>query len=238
MIDIHMHVIPGVDDGSQSVEESLEMLREAYRQGTDTIIATPHSFAFSLSPALPRKRFELLKEKAHEAGIPVHLFFGAEILCEPYSMNVNLERLRSGFYPTMNGTKYVLIEFSPHIPEDDAVYCTRLVRDNGYTPVIAHAERYRFMNIRAARVLRSLGALIQINVYSVFLEKKDWIKENARSLLQEKLADFAGSDAHGTSHRPPQEASGIQYMYKHYDTDYIDRVLHENAALLVHPRSQ
>ena len=238
MIDIHMHVIPGVDDGSRSVEESLEMLREAYRQGTDIIIATPHSFAFSWTPELPRKQYALLKEKADEAGIPVQLFFGAEILCDRYSVDEILEKLRSGIYPTMNGTKYVLIEFSPHIPEDDAVYCTKLVRDNGYIPVIAHAERYRFMNIRSARILRSLGALIQINVYSVFLEKKDWIRENARSLLQEKLADFAGSDAHGISHRPPQESSGIQYMYDHYDPDYIDRVLYENADLLVHPRSQ
>ena len=236
LIDIHMHVIPGVDDGSESVEESLEMLRMAHHEGTDIIIATPHSFAFAWSPELPRKQFELLKEKAYEAQIPVQLFYGTEILCDRYSMEEILDNLHTGVYPTMNHTEYVLIEFSPYIDEDDAVYCTRLIKEAGYIPIIAHAERYRFMNTRSAALLRRLGARIQINVYSVYLEKQDWIKENARSLLQEKFADFAGSDAHGTTHRPPREASGIKYMYEHYDPDYISRVLHDNAwDILIHP---
>ena len=229
MIDIHMHVVPGVDDGSQSIEESLEMIRMAYEQGTEKIIATPHSFAFSWTPGYPRERYLELKEAVRKAGIPVEILFGAEIYCDRGSMDDVLECLRSGIYPTMNDTKYVLEEFSTRITEEDQIYCTKRLLDAGYIPIIAHAERYKSTNARTAAYLRSLGAKIQINVYSVSQERDPVIRETANSLLQERLVDYVGSDAHRVKHRPPCEAPGIRYMHEHYDERYIRSVLAENA---------
>lgn len=228
MIDIHSHIIPGVDDGSRSIEESLRMLRSAVRQGVTSIIATSHSDAFRFNAELVNIKYKLLQEAVKENGIPITLGFGTELYCSVRFIEENLELLKSGTFPTMNGTDYVLAEFSTGVSEEDAVYCLTRLQEGGYRPILAHAERCAFIDEHAAEHLRERGILFQINVYSVKEESDRNIRNRANMLLRKGLADFAGSDAHRMIHRPPAYTEGIKHMYSEYDRDYIDKVLIHN----------
>ena len=130
----------------------------------------------------------------------------------------------------MNGTRYVLAEFSTREEEEDAVYCLRRLQEAGYFPVLAHVERCSFVNECSARSLKEMNILIQINIYSVSQEPSDRIRERANMLLRNRLVDFTGSDAHRMDHRRPSVADGISYLYENYDREYVDLILSGNAA--------
>lgn len=231
MVDIHMHVIPGVDDGARSLKESLEMLRTAAAQGVTAVVATSHGEAFDRGcSGLVRRRFDELVKAAGEELPSMQLYFGAEIFCSPYTIEKDISKLQGGIYPSMNGTSYVLAEFSPWEEEEDAVYCLRKLQEAGYIPVLAHAERCDFVNSRSARRLRKMNILMQINIYSVREEKSDEIRERADMLLRNRFVDFTGSDAHRMNHRSPSVSVGIKYLYEHYDRGYVDLILSGNAA--------
>ena len=158
---------------------------------------------------------------------------GAEILCFESDMDEILHLLRNGAYPTMNGTRYVLAEFFSNASRNAIIYCLHRFLEAGYCPIMAHAERYRNLDLQTARALHEEGVLIQMNVYSVEEEAYTLIKNRVRSFLDNRLIDFAGSDAHGVGHRPPSYLPGIEYMYSHYDHAYVDAILEENPRSLL-----
>ncbi len=144
MIDIHTHVLPGIDDGSESMEMSLALISSALEGGTEAIIATPHCcrgvFDNYAGEEL-QKRWDDLHRAVRRAGIPMHLYQGMEIMaCDDLP-----ELLKTGRVWTLNGTKYFLMEFEFN---DDPKYGSELIQrciDAGYTPVIAHPARYYFV---------------------------------------------------------------------------------------------
>ena len=239
LTDIHMHVIPCVDDGARSMDEALDMIRLAVSQGVDTIFATPHSsafddyevplsFSYGKSADIVKAQFEALRERVRDEGIPVRILLGCEVNCEDSDIRQIVDLLDTGIYPTMNGTKYVLAEFwQPQ--EVDAFYRVERLLEARYTPIIAHAERYHFINTDTAAALRKMGARIQINYYSLGEEKKASTSEKARSLLAARLVDFLGSDAHQLDHRPPAIRQGAEYVRKTCEAEYAEKVLRGNA---------
>ena len=234
VVDIHMHVVPGVDDGAGSMEESLRMLELSAAQGVRAVFATPHGSAFRHSPERVRERFLRLCSAAAERGIPIRLFFGCELRLFPDTAEERTEALLAGRYPTMNGTRFVLTEFDPEgFTAEDAAFCVRTLRSAGFLPIVAHAERYRFTTADSAAALKALGARIQINVYSIVNERKQWIRDNAAALLSEGLADFLGTDAHRTDHRPPAAAEGIAALRRLYGEDCARLLCRENPQKLL-----
>ena len=215
--DIHMHVVPGVDDGSSTLEESLEILRIAAEQGTDTVIATPHSWGSSHAA----KSFEILRAAAEQAGVPVRLFFGMEIANYDEPVESVISALRSGRYATLNGTDCVLTEFSPYgdTTEPEALNRLRAMLDAGFIPVIAHAERYAFTTMENMAEAKRMGCRIQINLYSLEQERQPIIRDRAQSLVRLGLADLLGTDTHRLRHRPPNAVSGLQWLDAHCDAD-------------------
>lgn len=238
MIDIHMHVIPDVDDGSDSIEESLCMLETAGNSGVSAVIATPHSSAFDFFPEKVHRQLERLRRAVEEKGIGIQLYQGAEILCHRSDMDPIVSLLKDGIYPTLNGTEYVLAEFFDHVSSKDLVYCLQRLRAGGWRPVIAHAERYRNLKPGELRALHEEGILIQINLYSVAEDLDSRIVERANFLLQNRLADFAGSDGHRMKHRPPAYRIGLEHLYREYDRDYVDRILQGNPQSLLNVRGK
>ncbi len=233
MIDIHMHVIPGVDDGSGSMEESLTMLRSAAAQGVTAVVATPHSFALYKNSQAVREGFEALRKAVRIAGIPVQLYYGTEIDCWPGEMEKIISMLQEGILPTMNGTEYVLAEFDPYDQAADAMYCLKKLQEGGYRPIVAHAERYRFVDQHIAKEMHDNGFLIQCNVYSFAEEKNAQVRGQANMLLQNRLVSLTGSDGHRMKHRPPLYAEGIEYLYNTYEKNYADSILEENARKML-----
>ena len=254
MIDIHMHLIPGVDDGAEDMMMSRVMLLLAREQGICGIFATPHSEAFNYSPEGARIIFQRLMNQVGSKYPDVKIAMGCEVYCEARNMQAVLEGLDSGRYPTMNEnvqdvleklgsgqppekkeTAYVLIEFSMWTTEEDALICVQKLVQGGYQPIVAHMERYRNLrgNMALMNRFRELGALIQVNAYSLFDEGEDSIRNWARQLVLEQKADFLGTDAHRSYHRPPSAQMGLQWLYENVSKEYADALAWGNAEKLL-----
>ena len=232
MTDIHMHLIPGVDDGALDLDMALCMMLQAYEQGVRAIFATPHSSAFAADGALVRQQFSRLRERAAFLLPQMQLYAGCEVYCRSGQMDRVLSDLDSGCFPTMNGTKYVLTEFSPWTDAQQALFCAEALVQGGWIPILAHLERYDALcfDRRTADRFRQLGCLIQINAYSLQDEKDDSIKDWARQLVKERKADFLGTDAHRTWHRPPEAKNGLKWLYENVERGYADAIAWENAS--------
>ncbi len=207
MIDIHSHILPGVDDGSRSLEMSENMLCAYVAQGIDKVICTPHQNADLRRPELLLSRFQEFKKVAERYGVTSYL--GAEI----YYYEKMLEGLASGELLTMNGTKYVLVEFSTrsdmaYIP--DAVYELSI---KGYKPIVAHIERYPYIGTAEYNEIKQNGGLIQVNASS--FEKKDHAK-TLKYLLKNDIVDFIASDCHSDGRRSANFSAARSYIAKKF----------------------
>lgn len=231
MIDIHMHLIPGVDDGAEDMMMARMMLLRALEQNIYAVFCTPHGEAFRYSKDGARIIFDRLKHNVESVYPDVKLYLGCEVYCEARIMDQVLEDLNTGRYPTMNNSKYVLMEFYGGVEQDNAISCVEAMVNGGYTPIIAHMERYRYLrdNMELVNRFRELGSLIQVNVYSLFDEDDSSIKNWARQLVQARKVDFLGTDAHRTYHRPPSAQWGLQWLYENLEQDYAEAIAWKNA---------
>jgi len=197
MIDFHSHILPGIDDGSRNLEQSIVMVNEAKEAGFTKIISTSH-YMENYYECNERDRRQLLK-KVQENVQGIELILGNEI----YITNNIIELLQNGQASSINGTKYVLFEF-PLIttrPMNDKEVIYRLV-ENGYIPIIAHPERYPFIQENPDYLfeLEEMGALFQANYGSIIGMYGLKAKKTLKILLKNNLISFFGSDAH----RPEQ----------------------------------
>lgn len=233
MFDIHMHVIPGVDDGARDMAMAREMLEMAWAQGIRAVIATPHSSAFR-QPEAVLEGFAALKDWLAAREWPMALSLGCEVLFAGDNTEATMARLTAGELSTLNGTEYVLTEFMPSVGAAYVLNVLQRLRAAGFVPVIAHAERCPgvFGNPDRAAALHRL-ALIQVNAYSLVEECHAGIGSAARMLVDHRLADFVGSDAHRPDHRAPAVAAGARYIMEHCDPAYARAVLWGNAERLL-----
>lgn len=197
MIDFHSHILPGIDDGSRNLEQSIAMVNEAKEAGFTKIISTSH-YMENYYECKERDRRQLLK-KVQENVQGIELILGNEI----YITNNIIELLQNGQASSINGTKYVLFEF-PLIttrPMNDKEVIYRLV-ENGYIPIIAHPERYPFIQENPDYLfeLEEMGALFQANYGSIIGMYGLKAKKTLKILLKNNLISFLGSDVH----RPEQ----------------------------------
>ncbi len=234
LFDMHCHILPGVDDGSRDMEMSLDMLQIAYEEGTRKIVLTPHYMIGRNryeSPSVLKERFEQLKAEAEERYPEITLYLGNEILYEEGVVDL----LKSGQIHTMNGTKYVLIEFNVQTPFRQIREAVRLLSEARFRPVIAHVERYYCLTKRMERICEILDmkALLQMNISSVdggFLnESKRW----CRKLLKEGCITFLGTDAHNVDSRAPYSQEFIPWLRKHCGDDETEYMLTGAAEMMV-----
>ncbi|MBQ9880362.1 MAG: hypothetical protein IJM45_08030 [Clostridia bacterium] len=225
--DIHMHVVPGVDDGSRDIDESCGMLRLAVGQGVDAVFATPHDSAFSDKNRV-RESFGRLKEAVRALGLPIALYLGCEMRVYPETAELCLRKLNDGVLPTMGDSRCVLTEFDFANSSRDYLFCADTLIKGGYIPIIAHVERYPNTDVRLAGKLKDAGALIQINAYSIAGEKDARIRRTANMLLEARLVDFIGTDAHGAVRRPPDLGGGMDAFRRLYGEEYAKLVAFDN----------
>lgn len=244
LIDIHTHILPGVDDGADDHYMAIMMLVQVRDQYTDHVFLTPHSSAFDEHPEEVREIFRKFRRDVTAHFFGMRLYLGCEIYCEKDRMPEVLANLRSGRYPTMNGTNYVLMEFSQWVRPENTVTCVESLVDAGYIPIIAHVERYAYLrgDGELIRQFRALGARLQVNVSSLYDEMDDSMKNWARQLVLERAVDFLGTDAHKTYSRSPDTKMGLQWLREHVDQEYADALVYDNAArafaLLPHPEGE
>ena len=212
MLDAHTHILPGVDDGSQSVEESMAMLGEEWKQGIDTVILTPHFYADKEAPERFLRRRAHATRKLEEAlymnSETPQTLLGAEVAYfNGMSRSEELDVLCIG------DTQAMLIEM-PFCRWNDAVLdeISFLQEYRGIQPIIAHIERYiGFQPSGTVQQLCEEGVWIQANA-SFFLQWQTAWK--AMSMLKKQYIHFIGSDCHGINHRPPNIGKAMAAISK------------------------
>ncbi|MGH7657749.1 MAG: tyrosine-protein phosphatase [Gemmatimonadales bacterium] len=191
MIDLHCHLLPGVDDGSRSIEQSLEVLREMARHGVTDVCLTPHLTATGANRGIPPLQDAAFDSLAPRLPASPAIHRGAEIMLDR-ALAESVARDRRA---TLGRTRYILVEF-PRLVAENTV--RRALSDTvaiGLRPVLAHPERYQCCSPAAVREWRSLGALMQVDATTLLSSRSRGMR--ARQLVEHGLADIAAADNHG-----------------------------------------
>lgn len=221
MIDIHSHIVFGVDDGPRTKEESLTLLQEAFSQGVRTIVATSHrrKNMFETPEEVIMENFKEIQALAKQELPDLTILYGAEI----YYSEDALEKLEYNQIPTLNDTQYALIEFSPRTPYWEIRNALSKVLLLGIRPVIAHIERYDELENNEKRVkeLIGMGCYTQINSSSVlklrlFGDKYRLFKKRAQYFLAHNLVHCVASDMHNLTERPPYMKQAFTLIKQQY----------------------
>ncbi len=232
-IDIHSHILWGIDDGAKTKEQSLQMLKIAAEHEIVQIIATPH-YHYRKGRSDPQtvlKAVEELRVAAEEAQIPVQLHAGNEL----YYTHDLLEELKKGDCLTLAGTDYVLIEFSVDTDRKRMQNAVYQFLSAGYNPVIAHVERYENLvnSPESLMNLADMGAYFQVNTGSLST-CFDWKrKQFVKSMLRDGMIQFLATDAHDIQKRPPQFGKGDDWFVKKWGNSEIRKLFYENAQKLI-----
>ena len=235
MIDIHAHILPGIDDGSPSMDESMLMIEQAEDDGISTIFATPHTNLVRghenyWQPDLI-ETYEILKQNAANYGLTIEILPGMEIYCTEQVPDL----IRDGLLIGLNHTNHYLIEFDF---TSDVLWCTRMInrlRRMDVVPVIAHPERYdciqNFPN--AAPLWCEMGCELQLNRGSLFgkFGRSAW--ECATRLLDERLVTYIASDAHRSYLRTTRLKQAWDFLSEEYSSDLAEELLVINPGKLL-----
>ena len=237
MVDIHCHILPGVDDGACNMDEAIEMARMAYRSGVTDLVATPH-FTGNMED-LPRleligESFRSMIEALREAKVPLRLHQGAEILCTPQTPELaQLHRL-----PTLGKGNYVLAEFFFDESFDYMDTMLADIADAGYRIVVAHPERYGAIQ-HDPRLLRRwgrMGYVLQMNKGSVLGAFGPRAKTAANEILEQGMAHLFASDAHSYHRRTPHMTQLREWVKERCDDRYAQILLERNPRRVLEGR--
>lgn len=197
MIDIHSHIISGIDDGSKNETMSLEMLKISENCGVKSIVATPHFMIgrFDCEYNSVKEEVHKLKELAKENNIEIEIYYGQEVY---YSKDL-IKYYNDNLIGTINGTRYMLIELPMlDFNLDEVINSIYELQIRNIAPIIAHAERYKPF-IKNPALINSLideGYLFQLNTGSLIGQFGKDVKKTAELYMQNGIYSFIGSDAH------------------------------------------
>ena len=231
--DIHIHLLCGVDDGAKQESEMYAMFDAAYRAGTRLLCCTPHFHPgyFGDSHDKTADAFQRLERYVNANYTDVSVYLGNELRYEPEC----LAWLREGTCRTINGTRYVLVDFSETAPEKEITSGLNALLNAGYCPVLAHVERYRALH-RKLSVIDGFwrdGVLLQADTRSLFRGFGLLVQRQCKKLLSLGLVDFFSSDAHDRTTRPPEMDTCFHYLQKKYGSDCAVALCSDNAARLL-----
>lgn len=227
MIDIHTHILPTLDDGSSCVEHSLNMVNECVKQGVTDVILTPHyRKPFIHRATSVQACFDQFKEIVEQQNIPINLYLGQELY-----VNANIKNLlRSKKVFTLNHTKYILLEFDYNEEQEIAEIVYEL-KHAGYMPIVAHAERYTYVDLEIAKEIKDSGGLIQINAQAIAGVTDRRKKKIAKQLLKNGLVDFVASDLH--NRRTNFMKKAYDFVKKKYGEQTAERLFVLNAQEII-----
>ena len=204
MIDIHTHILPGVDDGARDMEEALSMCRACADDGVRTIAVTPHDLngVYSNDRNAVIRHTAELKEAVTGQGIPVKIVFGADVAMSPDL----LDRLDSGGIMTINDTgRYILFEPPPFFMPDALKRLIFEIKRRDIIPILTHPERNETLMNHPEALHDAIlgGALVQITAASLTGGFGPHVRERTLEMLARKMVHIIASDSHNTTSRRP-----------------------------------
>jgi len=224
-VDIHSHLLPGIDDGSPSVDHSVEMLRALQHQGYKKVITTPH-----IHPKYPNSETSIkhtlnaLKSSLEGTGVTVQLEAAAEYFVDDQF----IDKLETDQELLIFGDNYVLVEcsfISKPLFFESVIY---KLKDKGYSPVLAHPERYQFLegSIDWLQNLKSTGILFQVTLGSIGGYYGKMPKKIGMELIKHGMVDFFGSDLH--------KVTQVEFLKKGLHNKEVQNLLKSGQVLNNH----
>jgi len=238
--DIHCHLLPGIDDGAADLEESVGMLTAARAAGSSAIVATPHMFQHGLGSEDPdevRRRFESFLEALeafrdeHDGAPAVDLHMGAENFVGAEL----LQAVTDGSALTLAGSRFLLVEFWPLTAAGAARQALDVILQTGVVPVLAHVERYRFLqdDPDLLEALVGSGCIAQSNAGAVLGDQGLRATELTDRWLRRGLVHVIASDGHGLGRRRPELAAVAEHLERRYGSEMAHCCIESNPQAIV-----
>ena len=224
--DMHSHLIPGIDDGSKSIEDSLELIRAFQSLGYKKLITTPHVMSdyYQNSTEVIFVGLEIVNDAMANAGIEMEL----EAAAEYYLDEGLIDKLENNQVLCFGCDKYLLFEISFMNPPDNMRDVVFKMQVQGYKPVLAHPERYPFWHQKLEEYERliELGVLMQLNINSLSGYYGKGAKKIAEKMIDNNMVHFLGSDLHNSRHvHALQKTSSEKYLKKILNHDLLNKTL-------------
>ena len=229
MIDLHCHILPGLDDGADTWEESLAMAAMAARHGIRHIVATPHCTSGRARDVA--ESAAMLQGLLREEGIPVRLYPGMEI----FGTYETARLLREGKLLTLNGSRYPLIEFAFHTDGEEETDILQSVIDAGFTPIVAHPERYSYVCRDPELINRwkRMGCLFQVNRGSLLGRYGYGAQQMGMALVHRGFASVVATDAHSAAVRTPRARDVYELLFYSISPAAAETLMRRNPGLIL-----
>ena len=231
MIDMHNHILFGIDDGAKTLDESMELIKEEVNKGVTHIIFTPHfnKRDYHLNQDKISVNFQKLKEASKQENLNIELYLGNEIYLDSRNYASIID---NGFY-TLADSKYILVEFNEILPPENMPEIAYEITINGYIPIIAHAERYEILhkNTKLLSEILNEGAHLQVNASSV-LNKENKRNKFVHYLLKHELISFVASDVHNNTTRKFYLDEAYKTVSKQ-STSYAKKIFIQNQRSII-----
>lgn len=236
MKDLHSHILNGIDDGSKTLEDSLNILKKLSSFGTTDIFLTPHYIEqseYSCNNKSKKEIFDILQQEVKRRNININLYLGNEIYL---TENIHKLVIKKEIH-TLNNSRYILVEFPmTYLPINTINIIEELVHI-GYKVIIAHPERYSYVkkDIHILDELLEMGVLLQGNYASLFNKYGNEAKKTLKKLLKLNLISFLGSDTHRNVSNIDEKLLR-KTLKKYISKEKIDEILDKNYDEIINNR--
>jgi protein-tyrosine phosphatase len=241
MIDLHCHILPGIDDGAQSLEEAVDLCRSAAAAGTEALVATPHQRRASWWNCDRRELQRLRRQLQAAVGPSPRIHLGGEIHCDANVLRELAQTTAAEGPLPLAESRYLLLEFAPDGTPDQAADLVHELSVAGWRPILAHPEHISWMSsdLNVVGQLVALGALTQVTAMSITGDFGRRAHLCSHRLLDQGLAHFVASDAHDLRRRPPGLQGAWSTIARKWGEAAASELLIENprAVLENHPLS-
>lgn len=235
MIDLHCHILPGVDDGPQSLEEAVGMCRMAADDGCEAMVATPHQRRGDWWNTDRERLAALAEELQNAVGPGLRVLLGAEVHVDS-ELLAEVEK-GDGILP-LAGSRYLLIEFGARGTPAESVHLVHELAVAGWWPVIAHPELIPWLapDRDLVALLVARGALTQVTAMSLTGDFGRRPQNDAVALLEAGLVHFVASDSHGVRRRPPGLRRAYRTIADRWGEETARRLTADNPRAVVEDR--
>ena len=230
MIDLHCHILPGIDDGPKTWDEAIALGEQLISQGVTTVIATPHHLHLQFPECLEEKRWTLREALQQEFGERLRICLGAEV---PFVPEVKHLLHRRDLF--LNGSRYLLVEFPQDFVPHGIEHLVFELTSRGVVPLIAHPERnrqFREQPERLAELVR-LGCYTQSDAPSVLGDYGRRVKKTVLAWIEWGLVHIIASDAHGLTFRPAKLDQAVAEVKKTFGTDVARALFRDNPQSII-----
>lgn len=236
-LDIHNHILPGVDDGAKTIEDTMELLDMEYKDGVRHIIFTPHYIPRSdlgknkEKAEKTRSTFEQIKDECKRSFPDMEFYLGNEL----YYKSGILQELDEGRANTLGNSRYILTEFDTNIPYMELKKAVQQYLLKGYDPILAHVERYQCLYNRFERMeeIKNMGSMMQMNTENFLEGLFSQNKKICTKAVAEGYIDFLGTDCHDCVRRKPAMEKAVSYLKKKIDKSTLETLLYKNPEKLL-----